>query len=368
MTQEEIRIALREPTNRADPGALLAASGLESCRWDVVNRALRDASLLPPSIPREESMWRLFGRWMLTLRGERHTRMRGRFAGLFGPRQAPSFRASIEARADALLDEVVEAGRMDVVTAFARPLPFAVICDVLGVPPALRPSLATQYTRLGLGFANQSVPAFVRDASEAADSLVAAFSALLDEREADPRDDLLSALMEKPPLDPEERADLVANAIFLVEAGHATTASLISAGLLRLLARPELMAAFRDGTADTSPIIEELLRLITPTTVVPRCAEAQPMTMYYLAGANRDPAVFSNPDELDTARSPNPHLAFSAGRHFCLGAPLARLHGEVALRALLRRLPNVRLDGAPEWRSAAPIHELEHLPVAWDTP
>jgi pimeloyl-[acyl-carrier protein] synthase len=86
----------------------------------------------------------------------------------------------------------------------------------------------------------------------------------------------------------------------------------------------------------------------------------------FLLAANRDPEVFAEPDRFDVARSPNPHLSFSADKHFCLGAPLARLHGEIAIAALLERLPGLRRDGEPRWRSAMPLRELEALPVAWD--
>ena len=117
--------------------------------------------------------------------------------------------------------------------------------------------------------------------------------------------------------------------------------------------------------------------MVTPTTiVVTRAAEADEIDgcpiaagqhrFIFLAAANRDPDAFPNPDHFEITRSPNPHLTFSAGKHYCLGAPLARLHGEIAIGTLLARLPHLRLDGEPEWRGSFPLRELEHLPVAWE--
>jgi pimeloyl-[acyl-carrier protein] synthase len=368
MDERELIAALFQPAACEDPGALLAASGVETCRYEVVNAALRDASLLPPPVSTEKALWRMFGRWMISLHGERHQRMRSRFSGLFGPRQAPGFRVSIEARTEALIDGMVGRGEGDLVTDLAHPLPFSVICDVLGVPEETRTVVGERLSRMSRGFAKQRDPAVVDDASEAVEALMALFSDLLDERAARPRDDLLSALAAELPADMEERADLAANCIFLMDAGHSTTTSLIAGGVLRLIERPDVLAAVREGRVAITGVVEELLRLLSPVTVAPRCVPGQPMRMYFLAGANRDPAVFPNPGELDPSRDPNPHLAFSAGRHFCLGAPLGRLHGEIAIPAVLRRLPNLRRNGAPEWRGAIPLHELEHLPVAWDPP
>ena len=123
--------------------------------------------------------------------------------------------------------------------------------------------------------------------------------------------------------------------------------------------------------------VEEMLRLVTPTSaVITRAVTADEVggcsfaagehRFMFLLAANRDPDVFDGPDRFDVGRSPNPHLSFSAGKHFCLGAPLARLHGEIAIAALLERLPGLRLDGEPVWRSAMPLREVEALPVAWD--
>jgi cytochrome P450 len=160
--------------------------------------------------------------------------------------------------------------------------------------------------------------------------------------------------------------------VLFVIAGHATTTSLIAAGTLLLLESGEMPS--RDQIPGA---VEEMLRMITPTTiVVTRAGEDDELDgcpiaagehrFVFLAAANRDPDVFPDPDRFDMTRTPNPHLTFSAGRHYCLGAPLARLHGEIAVSTLLERLPLLRVDGKPEWRGSFPLRELERLPVAWD--
>jgi len=142
------------------------------------------------------------------------------------------------------------------------------------------------------------------------------------------------------------------------------------------LSHPDELRRLRDDPTLIPGAVEELLRLVTPTSaVITRAIQddeiggcpiaAGEHRFVFLAAANRDPDVFPDPDRFDLARSPNPHLTFSAGKHFCIGAPLARLHGEVAIGTLLERLPHLRLDGEPDWRGSFPLRELECLPIAW---
>jgi cytochrome P450 len=182
---------------------------------------------------------------------------------------------------------------------------------------------------------------------------------------------LLTALTRELPDDPETRSDTVANCVLFIIAGHATTTTLIAAGTLLLLDSGETPTPDQITGA-----VEESLRLVSPTTVVVTRADradeiegcpipAGQHRFVFLAAANRDPGVFPDPDRFDLARRPNPHMAFSAGKHYCLGAPLARLHGEIAISTLLARLPNLRLDSEPEWRGSFPLRELERLSVEW---
>jgi len=360
-----------------DPHALLRATALPGCRYHVVAALLRDSRFGPRRVaPSPEPVWQMFARWLISLDGERHRRVRRHFQRLFAPREVDSFRGVIEARATELVDAVAARGEMDLVTEFARPLPLSVILEILGVPRERHDWLRERMLKLGQGFARRQEPEFVARASEAVTEMLTFFSAQIDERTEQPRDDLLSVFAASIPEDEDGRPDVLANCIFFIEAGHATTTSLISAGTLLLLEHPRALERLRDQPNLIPVAVEEMLRLVTPVTLaICRPREDVALAGYrfpaevprfaFLAAANRDPAVFPEPDRFDIDRAPG-HLAFSAGPHFCLGAPLARLHGEIALTTLLARLPGLRPAADPDWRGFVPLHELEHLPVAWD--
>jgi len=360
-----------------DPHALLRAASLPGCRYHVVDALLRDPRFAPRRVaPSPEPVWQMFARWLISLDGERHRRIRRHFQRLFKPRHVDRFRGVIESRATELVDAVATHGEMDLVTEFARPLPLTVILEILGVPPERHDWLRERLLKLGQGFARRQEPEFVARASEAVTQMLTFFSAQIDERTDTPRDDLLSVLAASIPEDEDGRPDVLANCIFFIEAGHATTTSLISAGTLLLLEHPRDLERLRDQPGLIPLAVEEMLRLVTPVTLA-ICSPREDVALdgyrfhaevprfAFLAAANRDSAVFPDPDQFDIDRAPG-HLAFSAGAHFCLGAPLARLHGEIALTTLLARLPGLRAAGEPDWRGFVPLHELEHLPVGWD--
>jgi cytochrome P450 len=360
------------PEGRADPHSVLRGSGQVGCRHASARRILHSANFQPARVsPSEFELFRMFARWLISLDGERHRVMRRAFGGRFTPRTIDTYREPIRSTANALINAAIERGRMDLVSGFARPLPLQTICHVLGVPGEHVPWIDQRMITLGQGFAHQRDLEFLKAASDAATELQAYFDELLEERRAAPGDDLLTALAQQLPNDAETRADTVANCVLFIIAGHATTTSLIAGGILLLLENGQPPAHAQIPSA-----VEEMLRWITPTTiVVTRAARTEEIDgcpiaagehrFVFLAAANRDPEVFQDPDRFDIARSPNPHLTFSAGKHYCLGAPLARLHGEVAISTLLARVPALRLDGEPEWRGSFPLRELERLPVAW---
>jgi cytochrome P450 len=342
--------ALFSDAGRRDPHGVLAELDLPTARYAVVERVLRDPAFVRGAPQGEASLWRMLARWLISLDGDRHRRLRQRFVGLFGPRTVERFRGEITQRARALLDAVAGVGQMDVVTDFARPLPFAVITGVMGVPEEDRPVIGAQLVTVNRAFAHQNDPDAMARGSEAAEDLQRRFGDLLDARAREPEDDLLSALAADAPADGDERADLVANCIFFVEAGHATTTALIAAGTDILLAHPTEYDRLRAEPGRINRVVEEVLRLTSPvSTVVSAPSEdvivqgcrfaAREPRHAFLAVANRDPAMFDDPHRFDPDRDPNSHLAFAAGRHFCLGAPLARLHGEIALTTLLERFP-----------------------------
>jgi cytochrome P450 len=376
---QELIARLFSPAARADPYGLYQDAPLPGCRHAVASRMLKDPRVGPPVLGLEtasELMWRSFARWLLNLDGDRHRAMRQRFARIFTPGRVAQYRPVIEARAHALIDGVITNGQMDLVTDFARPLPFAIITSVLGIPDGRRPWLAERMHTLDTGFARQHDPNAVATASGAIGEMLDYFSELLDQRARDPQDDLMSRLAADLPADEDGRADLVANCVFFINAGHVTTTGLIAGGLLLLLENPEQLARLRHNLDLVPSAVEEMLRLVSPVSVVLRRARsdveiggyhmaAGQQRVVFPAGANRDHRAFPDPDTFDIGRSPNPHLAFSAGVHFCLGAPLARLHGQVTIRVLLERLPDIQLAGEPQWLGSIPLRVPEHLPIVW---
>ncbi len=370
--------ALFSPAGRADPHAVLRGSPLPGCRYLFVRDALRDPRFAAPTIPPSpDPMFQLLRRWVIRLEGDRHRRVRDAFGGLFTARRVGRYRAVIAERAAALVDQAAPAGSMDLVAGFARPLPFAVISDVLGVPSGDREWLGEALIVLNRGFARQrdGDRLAVLAGNDAAGQLLSYFSALLDQRSAEPADDLMTALAARS-AGGDDREDLIANCIFFILAGHETTTSLLALGASLLCAHPDARAALQRDPGRWPAAVEEMLRLITPTTftgATPRadaviqgvaCPAGQ-ARLLFLAAANRDPSAFPDPDRFDISRDPNPHLSFSAGAHYCLGAPLARLHGEVALSTLFTRLPALAVLSPPDITASVPTRHIERFTVTW---
>jgi pimeloyl-[acyl-carrier protein] synthase len=377
-TEFDLMGALFSPAGSADPQVILRGSPLPGCQYLFVRDVLRDPRFAAPTIPPSpDPAFQLLRRWMMRLDGDRHRRVRDAFGGLFTARRVGRYRTIIAERAAALIDQVAPAGSMDLVADFARPLPFAVISDVLGVPPADRDWLGEALIVLMRGFARQrdSDRIAMQAANDAAGQLVSYFAALLGQRAAAPADDLMTALAARH-ADGEDRQDLLANCIFFVLAGHQTTTTLLTLGTHLLCTHPSAVAALQEDPGRWPAAVEEMLRLITPTTftgATPRtdadihgvtCPAGQPRLLF-LAAANRDPAAFPDPDRFDISREPNPHLSFAAGAHFCLGAPLARVHGEVALSTLFTRLPRLTALTPPDITASVPIRQVDHFTVTW---
>jgi len=377
-TEFDLLTALFSPAGRADPQVILRGSPLPGCQYLFVRDVLRDPRFAAPTIPPSpDPAFQLLSRWMMRLDGDRHRRVRDAFGGLFTARRVERYRAIIAERAAALIDQVAPAGSMDLVADFARPLPFAVISDVLGVPPEDREWLGEALAVLMRGLARQrdSDRSAVQAANDAAGQLLSYFAGLLDQRAAEPADDLMTALAARH-ADPEDRQDLIANCIFFVLAGHQTTTTLLTLGTHLLCTHPDARAAVQDDPGRWPDAVEEMLRLITPTTftgATPRtdadiqrvaCPAGQPRLLF-LAAANRDPSAFADPDRFDISRTPNPHLSFSAGTHFCLGAPLARMHGEVALSTLFTRLPGLAVLTQPDITASVPTRQIDRFTVTW---
>jgi pimeloyl-[acyl-carrier protein] synthase len=373
--------ALFGEVGRADPHAVLRAAAASATpapglRYDFVRQVLHDRRFVAPTVPDSpDPTFRLLARFLARLPPERHAAVRRRFAGLFSARRVDRYREAISARCTALLDAMRTRSEGDLVAEFAEPLPFGVIADVLGVPTERQDWLREAMTTLGRGFAGQRSRPPVEAANTATVEMLGFFADLLDRRAREPRDDLASLLAAEPH-DGETRADLLATCIFFILAGHATTTSMLGAGTDLLLGHPQELQRLRENPAGWDAAIDEILRFVSPITLTGakatedvvinghRVPAGAQRTIAY-AAANRDPARFPRPYRFDPGRSPNPHLAFSAGATFCLGAPLARLHARVALPTLFDRLPDLRLTGPLAWRGSAPVRQLEAAPAAW---
>jgi pimeloyl-[acyl-carrier protein] synthase len=260
--------ALFSPAGRADPHVILRGCVLPGCQYRFVREVLRDPGFAAASIPPgADEAFRLLARWMIRLDGDRHRRVRDAFGGLFTARRVERYRATIAGRAAALIDRARPAGRMDLVADFARPLPFTVITDVLGVPPGDRGWLAAAIATLNRGFARQrdTDRTAVLAANGAARQLLSFFTGLLDQRTTAPADDLMTALAARR-AGGEDRQDLAANCIFFINAGHQTTTTLLALGAHLLCTHPEALAALQEDPGRWPAAVEEMLRLITPTT------------------------------------------------------------------------------------------------------
>jgi cytochrome P450 len=306
-----------------------------------------------------------------------HTRLRALVNSAFSARVVEGLRPRIRELAEELVDAAAERGQMDVVADLAYPLPVTVICEMLGVPRSDHGRF-TEWSADMVQTLDPVVPPDLIQRAEAADTgLREYFRGLIAERRRDPGQDLLDALMAA-----EEDGDrlteeeLLTMLILLLVAGHETTVNLISNGTLALLRNaPELERMRADPSIERSAV-EELLRYDSPVQMIGRIPtedvqidgrpiQAGEQIAIIIGAANRDPAQFPEPDRLDLTRADNRHLAFGSGIHFCLGASLARAEGQAAIGTLVRRLPELRLDGEPEWRETITLRGLKRLPVAF---
>lgn len=306
-----------------------------------------------------------------------HTRLRRLVSSAFTPRVVADLEPRVAALVDELLDPASARGELDVVADLARPLPVAVICDLLGVPRAD----AVRFRSWSAALGRTLDPVFALSPEERAgqDAALAGLTGYLadlaDRRRDRPGDDLLSALVAV-----EERgehltrAETVATALLLLVAGHETTVSLIANGALALLRAPAVLADLRADPGLAPAVVEEVLRHDPPVHYRTRVAledlpvggvtvPAGERIVVLIGAAHRDPARFADPDRFDPGRPDNRHLAFGAGIHFCLGAPLARLEGRLALQALAARLVDPRPAGDLAYGPGAALRGLEALPV-----
>ncbi|MCV7319157.1 cytochrome P450 [Mycolicibacterium confluentis] len=309
-----------------------------------------------------------------------HTRLRKLAQNAFAPKVVRALEPDVVTMVDGLLAALEPGSTIDLVADLAHPLPVAVICRLLGVPLADEPQFSWASALLAQGldpfatFTGQ-LRGDLDQRLEAGRWLRGYLRELVAERRADPREDLISALIAA-----EEDGDqltedeIVATCNLLLIAGHETTVNLIANAALAMLRNPQLWAELRGSPELASAIVEETLRYDPPVQMTSRVA-GEDMTigdvsvpkgdlmMLLLAAAQRDPAQCENPDTFDPHRGAIRHLAFGLGPHFCLGAPLARLEATIALSTLTRRFPDARLAGEPSYKPNVTLRGMATLPV-----
>lgn len=327
---------------------------LSSDRISVFERA---AAKRPPEFARVVDLLR---GWMVFRDPPAHERLRDPVRRVFTPMRLERLAPMIEQTADELLDGLADAGGGELQARFSRPLPALVIADLLGVPRSDRYAFQKWSDQLArVVFAAEGGDASAGEAIAAATEFSAYFDALIEERRRRPGDDVISALLDpsRGPGPPD--AELVGACTLLLFAGHETTAGLLANATCLLFENDDARRALADDPHLWTPAVDEFMRLAGPAKVMVRKStadrewmgvpvKARDTVFLVLLAANRDPAVFTDPDAFDLRRDPNPHFGFGWGLHHCLGASLARLEARIALRRLFERFP--RLAPAEEYR------------------
>jgi cytochrome P450 len=326
-----------------------------------------------PAPPLSEQM---FERHLLGVDPPDHTRMRGLVHKAFTPRVIQRLQDRVQEVADQLLDAVQDAGEMDLIEQYAFPIPITMISEMLGVPTADRNRFRHWIRQLFFGVADEE------SRMAAGMEFVQYMRERIDKRRAEPQEDILSGMVHASEEGDMLNAQELMSMIFLLlTAGYETTVHLIGTGTYTLLANPDQLELLcREMEANQELVkraVEEIVRYAGPATGVfmrwawedvqigTKTIQQGDSVTALLHAANRDPEVFEDPDRFDITRSPNNHLGYGAGVHYCLGAPLARMEGAVAIPTLLRRLPNLELAIEPDdvvWNSTG-LYGLRELPV-----
>jgi len=358
--------------------------------YQLVQAVLKDKSLGHTDDPRltEEQLAELLSnpavatlrRTMLLMNPPDHTRLRSLVVRAFDARRIESMRERIVQIANDLIDQFISRGEGDLVKLFTHPLPVIVICDMLGIPLEDRGQFVEESTVSGrLIDPTPMTPEELRAANESMLANQAYFAGLCAEREREPRDDLITGLVESHTEEGKlTQEEVTANIALLFGAGHETTVNLMGNGLLALYRNPEQLATLRADPSLWSSTVEEFLRFdssvqlsgrgaLADTEIagVPAPKGTQVLTL--LAAANRDPDVFTDPQTFDIQRANSKPLSFGGGIHYCLGAQLARIEASLGLATLFERLPNLQLDNieSPQWKQTITLRGVESLPAHW---
>lgn len=322
----------------------------------------------------EDPSFEVINHHLLNIDPPDHTRLRALVHKAFTPRMVENLRPRIQQIADDLLDAMAGQHEADLIAAFAFPLPITVIAEMLGVPASDRDKFR-DWTRTLLFSPNFD------ENRRAVLEFGMYMHAMIDARSENPQDDLISALVAAEEAgDRLDRMELLSMIFLLLVAGHETTVNLIGNGTLALLQHPDQKQKLIDNPTLIRLAVEEMLRYNGPVETTTwrhafedveidgKVIHTGDVIMAALLAANRDPAHFASPNTFDITREPNRHIAFGSGIHFCLGAPLARLEGAIAINTLLRRLPNLELAVSAdqlEWNESILIHGMKAMPVAF---
>ncbi|RAP78182.1 cytochrome P450 [Paenibacillus montanisoli] len=345
-------------------------------RYEDVNRILKDTvfvkenrNAMPPhaneaqqqgTTAESNPMMSMLDNWMLFRDPPTHTRLRGLVSHAFTPRAMEKLKQSIVSIAEQLAERMAEEEEPDLIASFAFPLPVIVIAELLGVPPEDRDlfkAWSNTFARVLDGVDHP--PDFAEQSAKAAVEITDYFRTLIAQRKSSPREDMISELIAaKEQGDRLTEQELIATCVLLLVAGHETTVNMIGNTVLTLFNHPEQRMRLLERPDLIPSSIEEALRFESPVQMTSRLASADielggqkirqgQVVQVMLGAANRDPAQFDQPDRFNIERAPNRHLAFASGAHFCLGAPLARLEGEIALTVLMNRFPKLRQADRP---------------------
>lgn len=364
-------------------------------RYDDVSTLLRDhkrliknvTNTLSPAeqaaLPATPPLLQLLSNHMLNLDPPDHTRLRGLVNKVFTNQMVTQLHGRIETIATELLDKVHVKGEMDFIEDFAFPLPIIVIAELLGIPARDRRRFHNWSNAFVGPSANvQRNMKKVKKAGQVMQDFNGYMSNIFAERRQAPRDDLVSLLLQaEEDGDTLREEELFSMVILLIVAGHETVVDFLGNGMLALLQNREQMTLLQSDWSHLPTAIEEMARYDGPIERATMRFAAEDILVeggltisrgdavsLVLAAANRDPAQFDEPDRFDITRSSNRHLGFGQGIHYCLGAPLARLEGQIAYQAVLQRYPQLQLAVDPaqlRWRTIPILRGLQHLPLKW---
>lgn len=371
-------VAFDEPTGQwlvsrfADVNALLRDRRLGRSYGHVAT-AEEFGRSVPPAW--QDPFWESMRTQLIDMEPPDHTRLRRLVSTAFTPRTVEGLRPRIGVLVEGLIDRVQGMGEFDLIADLIEELPVAVIAELLGIPAEDRHLLRPWSAEITLMFELNPSDAYARRATRASTEFCAYLRALVRERRAHPRADLISELAQVAEAgDRLTEDELIGTAILLLNAGHEASVNGAANAWWSLFRHPDALAGLRAAPDGVPAAVEELLRFDTPAPMFERWVledielhgvwipRGQELALLF-ASANRDPVQFDRADALVLDRNPNPHVTFGAGIHFCLGAPLARLELAVLFRAMLERLPTLELVATPTWKPRFVLRGLEALRV-----